>query len=229
MNNEAPISFNPYADDSIVGFIKTMAQQAVNMSQFCIPAIITKVINREQVVVKPAVNQYNAKWESVEWGEVKLPVHAYGMGNVFISIVPKVGDTGWVVAGDLDSSLFIKDKTHAQNQNTLDRHKYQFGFFLPDMISGYGDGISDEDAFVITNTNSDVRISINTNGQITIDAKSDLKINAETVNITGSSKVEINGTDWQNHTHGVGTLTTTATVGSSTIVGVLSGSTGGVE
>lgn len=208
-NNEAPISFNPYSNKSLDTFVRSLVKNEIKNIQFCIPAIITRVISRQEVMVKPAVNQYNAKWESVEWGEIKVPMHALGVNGVFMSFYPEVGTTGWLIAGDLDPSLFIKNKTSPQNQNTLDRHKYQFGFFLPDLISGYSENIPSEldDCFVIYSGASDsggVRISINKNGDIDINAKTDLKITAENVSINGSDKVVIDGVSWKEHKHTLG-------------------------
>ena len=227
--NEAPIAFNPFADNSLEGFIRELVKREVKMSQFCIPGRVVQVIDREWVMVKPAINQYNAKWESVEWGEIKLPVHAYGSNGMFMSFHPAIGSTGWIIAGDLDPTLFFRKKDNPQNQNTLDRHKYQFGFFLPDFISSYAKSVPEEydNYFVISGsgtTGDNVIVAINKYGEVTINAKTDLKISGEniTINSKDNTNVIIDGVNFKEHTHKVGSLqvpTTSAEGTPSTITG----------
>lgn len=221
-----PIIYNPFADDP-VSFIYGAIAKGIYEIQTCIPAIVKKVIDRNTVIATPAVQQLNANQESVAWADIELPVHTPCGSNLIISAPLTVGDTGWIIAGDLDPSLFLKKPSEPAQQNIYSRHEYQFGFFVPCKFGKYEVEIEDGVLYLGTN-NGDTKITVK-DGEIIINSKSDLKINAETVNITGSNKVEINGTDWESHTHGVGTLTTTATVGASTTLGVLSGSTGGVD
>lgn len=231
--NDAPIAFDPFADNSLESFIRELVKREVKTAQFCIPAIVTQVISRELVMVRPAINQYNAKWETVEWGEIKLPVHAYGSNGVFMSFKPAVDSTGWIIAGDLDPALFLQKKG-VQNQNTLDRHKYQFGFFVPDFITNYAWQVPEEyeTDFVIyaanttsgTDNTRGVRLSINRNGEIEINAKTELKISGKniTINSDDNTKVIIDGVNFKEHTHKVGSLkvpTTSAEGSPSTITG----------
>lgn len=224
-NNNAPIVENPFEQSSnniIVGIVR----QELKKLHTCIPAIVKKVISRGEVIVSPAVQQIDVNWKSVEWADIKLPVHTPSGNAILCSAPLTVGDTGWIIAGDLDPTLFFNDMERPARQNTMDRHNYQFGFFLPDKIKGF-EISGDDDGWYIGTADGKTKIVLK-DGEVSIVSKSTLKITAENVTINGSSKVEINGTDWKSHQHGVGTLkvpSTSAQGSPSTI----SGSTGGVE
>ena len=225
-NNNAPIVENPFEQSSnniIVGIVR----QELKKLHTCIPAIVKKVISRGEVIVSPAVQQIDVNWKSVEWADIKLPVHSPSGNAILCSSPLTVGDTGWIIAGDLDPTLFFNDMERPARQNTMDRHNYQFGFFLPDKIKGFEISGDDDGGWYIGTADGKTKIVLK-DGEVSIVSKSTLKITAENVSINGSSKVEINGTDWKSHQHGVGTLSvpTTSAQGSPSTI---SGSTGGVE
>lgn len=201
--NEAlkPLNFDPFAK-GIVPFVEAMIKKALQQFQTCIPAIVQKVIDRNTVVATPAVQQVDSQWVNVPWAAITLPVHTPCGGGVSLTCPVAVGDTGWIIAGDLDPSLFFKDTTQPARQNTLDRHEYQFGFFMPSNINGVQISDDDAGALVITTADGGTKIAIK-DGKINITSSAELNINAETVNITGSTQVVINGTDWASHTHTV--------------------------
>lgn len=199
--NNAPIIFNPF-DDSFTELILGLIKKEIKNMHTCIPAIVKKVVSRGEVIVSPAVQQVDINWKSVEWADIKLPVHTPS-GNAILSSAPlTVGDTGWIIAGDLDPTLFFNDMTKPNRQNTFDRHNYQYGFFLPDKIKGFNIDSGDDGGWYIGTADGKTKIVLK-DGEINIISSSNLKINAENVNITGSSKVEINGVDWESHTHNV--------------------------
>lgn len=229
MNNDAPLNFDPFIN-SLQGYIVALVNKQLHNLQTCIPAIVSKVIDRNTVVVTPAVQQINSKWETVEWADIKLPVHNPFGAGIVVSMPVAVGDTGWIIAGDLDPSLFINtiaDGAKPARQNILNRHAYQFGFFIPDKISGANISAADDGALVVQTSDGDTKISIK-DGTITISSKSALNINAETITITGGQNVTINNTDWATHTHSVGSLSVPVTSAEGS-PSTITGSTGGVE
>ena len=231
-NNDAPLNFNPFTN-TLQGFIVAMVKKYIHELQTCIPAIVSKVVDRSTVIVTPAVQRLNAEWQAVEWADIKLPVHTPCGAGILLSCPLAVGDTGWIVAGDLNPSLFFQNLQPAV-QKTLQRHEYQFGFFMPDKINNYNISSDDEGALVITDTNGGTKISLKT-GSITINSSDALNITAENVTITGDTNVSIStgsggsvtidGTDWKTHNHTVpseipvlvggntGATTATATTG----------------
>lgn len=226
--NNARIVYDPYSDRNLQAYINAAIKKALQKIQTCIPAIVKEVVSRDTVIATPAVQQTDSEWRSVPWASIKLPVQTPTGGNIALSCPLAVGDTGWIIAGDLDPSLYLQDLSKPAQQNTFERHKYQFGFFVPDKIKGFTVGEEDDGALFIGTSDGSTKITLR-DGEISIVSKSELKIKAENVKINADGNVSINDTDWKTHTHGVGTLTTTATVGSATTPGVLSGSTGGVD
>lgn len=200
-NASAPIVVNPFAD-SFVEIVQGLIKSELKKLHTCIPAIVKEVVGRGEVVVSPAVQQVNIDWKPVEWADIKLPVHIPS-GNAILSSVPlAVGDTGWIIAGDLDPTLFFNDMSRPARQNTFDRHNYQYGFFLPDKIKGFEIAPEDDGGWYIGTADGKTKIVLK-DGEVSIVSDSALKITAKTVSIDGSSKVEINGTDWATHKHDV--------------------------
>lgn len=193
MNDDANISYNPYIG-SIDGFIIAAIKKYLSQVQTCIPAIVKEVISRDTVVVTPAVQQIDSKWQSVPWAAIKLPVRTPGGNGIFASWPLRAGDTGYIIAGDLDPSLFLNDKSRPQRQNIMNRHQYQFGFFVPDAINGYNVSSDDNGALVISTSDGKTKLVLGSNS---------LKIKSDSVIIetTDNASVTIDGVNWKNHTH----------------------------
>ena len=218
--DDVNVNFNPYINN-VNGLIIAAIKKYLQGVQTCIPAIVSKVISRDTVIVTPAVQQVNSKWESVAWADIKLPVHSPCGGGVILSIPLSVGDTGWIIAGDLDPSLFLNDMSQPQRQNTFNRHEYAFGYFVPDAIGKYTISSDDDGCWVIKSKDGSSKVVI---GNDTLKIKS----NSVIIETTDGASVTIDGKDWKTHTHGVGTLSvpTTAAEGSPSTI---TGDTGGVN
>lgn len=219
--------FNPFANDPLP-FIEALISRALHNLQTCVPAIVKKVEDRNMVVVIPAVQQMNAEWQSVEWAEMRLPVLTPCGKNIALSVPLTAGDTGWIIAGDLDPSLFFKDVKKSAKQNILNRHEYQFGFFVPCALGDYKI-TADDGAFVIGTLDGETQFSVK-DGEVNVKSKGALKITAKNVIIEtdDSASVVIDGVNFKEHQHKVGTLSVpiTSAQGSPSTI---SGSTGGVE
>lgn len=198
--------FDPYAT-GFETYILEAIRTSLHRLQTCIPAIVKSVPSRDTVIAIPAVEQLDGNWQTIPWAQIKLPVHTPCGSGIIISSPLTVGDTGWIIAGDLDPSLFIqtiKDKAKPARQNILMRHDYQFGFFIPDKITGYEIASEDNGALVIQTKDGKTKISLKEN-TINIVSGAELNINASNVTINGSSQVMINGKDWETHQHQVPT------------------------
>lgn len=228
-NNDAPLVYDPYSTD-ILGLITNVIKQYINQMQTCIPAIIESVdADRRHVIATPAVQRLDSKWNTVPWAGIKLPILALFGGGIMASWPLQAGDTGWIVAGDLDPSLFFQTPSRPQRQKTFDRHSYQYGFFIPDKIGGYTISNEDDGAFVIQTEDGQTKITLKS-GTINITSSDTLNINGQTVNIKGNGNVYINGTDWKTHNHTVPqdiavTVSTTTGTGATTATAT----TGGVN
>lgn len=215
------ISYNPMAEGNIAIYIQEAVKRAIKELQTCIPAIVKKVEGRNKVIVSPAIQKTSPDWESLPWADIVLPVYtpAGNNGNAVLSFPVKAGDVGWIIAGDLDPSLFFQNTTKPARQNTFDRHNYQYGFFMPAKINNLGISSDDDGGIVIKN--GDTKIVIKDN-EISINSSNALKINANSVNITSSgNNITIDGTNFKQHTHSAGLLVAPN--------GSVTGNTGGVN
>lgn len=201
--------------------IETLLNDFAKRFQTCIPAKVVEVISRDTVKVSPTVLQTDSQGNSVEWADITTTVLTPFSGGIIISMPLSVGDTGWLVASDLDTSLFKKNKKPSQ-QISYTRHLYQYGFFVPDAINGYTISDDDSGAIVISTLDGTTKIALS-NGNIDIKSSNTLKINAKSVNITTevTSDVSIDGIDWKTHVHSGGTLSNSA--------GTVTGFTGGAS
>ena len=182
--------FNPFATN-IQSYIDMVVKKHIKELQTCIPAIVKEVKGRDKVIVSPAVQQTNANWETVRWADILLPVYTPAGGSGIFSLPISAGDTGWIIAGDLDPSLFYQDPSKPARQNVFDRHNYQYGFFLPCKMKDFGIDSADNGGIVIKN--GDTKIVIKDN-EIEIKSNNTLKINANSANITASGSITIEST-----------------------------------
>lgn len=199
-NNAANIVFDPYNTD-LRGFILAAVQKYISQMQTCIPAIVKKVESRDTVIVTPAVQQLDANWQAVNWADIRLPVYTPAGGKFLLSAPLTAGDTGYIIAGDLDPALFNENPKNPAPQKRLDRHNYQFGYFVPAKI-GKLNLTAPADAFVISTEDGTTQISLQ-DGSISIKTTSQLRIEGQNVIIQGNGNVNINGKDWATHTHKV--------------------------
>lgn len=182
--------------------IETMLSDFAQRFQTCIPAIVKKVISRDTVEVSPAVLQTDSQGNAVQWANITTTVLTPFSGGIFLSMPLSVGDTGWLVGCDLDTSNFKKEKKPSQ-QNSYTRHLYQYGFFVPDAINGYTVSEDDEGAVVLTTTNGKTKIALKHN-EIDIISDDKLKINAKSITIESkNNNVVIDGINFKEHTHTV--------------------------
>lgn len=220
-------TYDPFAD-TIEQYINRAVNKAIKSLQTCIPAIVKEVKSRDKVIVSPAVQQTSADWTSFNWSDLTVPVYtpAGNSGKAVLSFPVKVGDIGWIIAGDLDPTLFYQDTTKPARQGVFDRHNYKYGFFLPAKITEIDIDSEDEGGVVVKNNNSKIVIKEN---EINIESNNTLQINAKSVSITSEgNNITIDGTNFKNHTHAVGSLSvpTTAPEGSPSTI---TGNTGGVN
>lgn len=214
----API-YRPFVNTESA-LIETMLKDFAQRFQTCIPAVVKSVISRDTVEVSPAVLQSDSGGKPVEWASVETTVLTPFSGGIFLSMPLAVGDTGWLVGADLDTSAFKKGKKPAQ-QNSFTRHLYQYGFFVPDAINGYTVSEDDAGAVVLSTLDGKTKIALK-DKEISIVSDNVLKINAKSIKIDSSNNnVLIDGVNFKTHTHLSGSLV----VGQVPVTGI----TGGVN
>lgn len=211
--------YNQFSTDLpnyIAGALEAFAKQF----QTCIPAIVKSVEGRDTVTVSPAVLQTDANGDAVGWADITTTILTPFSGGIFLSMPVAVGDTGWLVGADLDTDKFKQTKKPEQ-QTIFNRHRYQFGYFIPDAINGYTVSEDDDGAWVLSTLDGTTKITLK-DKEINLVSSKDLKINAENVSITSvNNSVVIDGINFKNHVHSGGTLANSA--------GTVAGLTGGAE
>lgn len=197
----APPIYKPFIQNE-KELIASMLSDFAKRFQTCIPAIVKKVISRDTVEVSPAVLQSDSYGNPIEWANIRTTVLTPFSSGILLSMPLTVGDTGWLVGADLDTSKFKKEKKPSQ-QVSFSRHKYQYGFFVPDAINGYTISEDDSGAVVLTTTDGSTKIALKTD-DITIKSNNTLKINAKSITITSEgNNITIDNINFKNHKHTV--------------------------
>ena len=186
-------SHNP-ADENTLDGLNNVLIDKISMGMQCvIPAIVQsydKTTNR--AVVKPAITGIASQGQKVpKEPYIDIPVLNLSGGGFVISFPIKMGDNGWLIASDRDISIF-KQNLEESAPNTLRKHKFEDGFFIPDKINN------------IPSLNADSLLIQNETGSISIE------LTNTGINITGLTTITGN-------TSVIGTLTvSTGTTGTFT-------------
>lgn len=136
-----------------------MRQFSLNLES-AIPAVVISYDRTNNMVTcRGAVNRIDADGNSYTRTEMEVPCFNPCGSGIGINFPLAEGDTGWVVAADRDTTNFQNTRA-VSDPNSLDLHRYSFGFFIPDIIHGFTINPDDAGALVIETTDAATRISI---------------------------------------------------------------------
>ena len=229
--SKVPAQADPIPDsvvsDPVTAFMMMLRQHSFEM-ECCTPAAVLSFDRASHIAtVLPLCRRRTNTKQSITPMPIRVHVWRYACGGVIIDLPVKVGDTGWLIAGDIDST-YAKEKNASfdpsgnegsQEPQTNDIHRYRFGLFLPDSfcdfedIEQYGDdpviGTYDEDG-VITPIDfggdpdpTKCVTSLNEyTGDIVITAGDNVSIEKETTS-DGKKRIKISSTDTDT-TYGAG-------------------------
>lgn len=145
-----------------------------------IPCIVTKVISRTKVDVRPLIKIVLKDGTSRDRAIIPgLPVFTGGAGDKFISFPVAVGDIGWLEACDRDISLFLQSYGNVEPP-TNRTHSFSDACFVPDIMTNITVAAEDATAMVIQTRDGVVKIAVDDN-EIRI------KNDAVSLIVTGSS------------------------------------------
>ena len=185
-------NYNPSNANSLSGVIAEVLKNFGLSLENSMPAIVVSYDRANNIAeVQPAINSVLTDGNAQQRDTIKLPVHLYGGNGVVISCPLKKGDTGFIIAGDRDISLF-KQSLKVSNPNTYRTHKLSFGFFIPDKVKGVSVSSDDSDSLTIQTLDGNTKISLKS-GQVSIVSSSKVDITASNLTITCPS-VKITGT-----------------------------------
>jgi hypothetical protein len=161
-----------------------------------IPCIVTKVISRTKVDVRPLIKIVARDGTSIDRAIIEgLPVFTAGAGDKFISFPVAVGNIGWLNACDRDISLFLQSYGNVEPP-TNRMHSFSDACFLPDIMTNITVAAEDATAMVIQTRDGTVKIAVD-NDEIRIKNNDaivvmgvdsiDVSTSSVTINITGSA------------------------------------------
>ena len=207
------IGNNPSMDEVIAKFYHKLLIEL----QVMIPAAIVSYDRATHIaIVQPLNNRVDIQGRELQRAQMKVTVMRHYAGKYLIDFPLEVGDTGWVIACDRDSSAI---KQYNPDVNgvmkgvnipiTGELHQYYFGYFIPDR---WGDkyntdsehnaqlskGEIDEKRLVIQSADGSQRISIGQcdikvySTNTTINTTSDCIINADAaVTVNAGAEVSV--------------------------------------
>lgn len=174
-------NYNESNQFSLSGILEEVLKNFSLGLENCMPAVVVSHDRNENTVtVTPAINTIGTDGVASQRANITLPVHIFGGGGIVISTPLTAGDTGWIVAGDRDITLF-RQSLKVSNPNTYRTHKFAFGFFLPDKVKGFTVQSGDSNAFLIQTLDGSTRIALS-DGLVKIKTSGNIK--AECTNLT---------------------------------------------
>ena len=204
--------FAPTLESSIMSIFDSFKARL----EVCIPAIVESA-NRENntVVVNIAPNIIKANGDNIKRASIELPILIASGGGFMINFPIKEGDVGWIIAGDRDTTGYRKDNSKQYDLLSLGTHSYNFGFFIPDVLSNsektFKISEDDKDKLIIQTLNGNTKIKLSHDGIIDIICPTKLKITGDVEvagKISATGDVIGEGVSLAHHIHPCGTGTT---------------------
>lgn len=179
-------SYNESNTSSMSGILEEVLKNYSLNLENCFPAVVVSHDRTNNtVVVTPAINMVATDGTASPRANITLPVHIFGGGGIIISTPLKEGDTGWIIAGDRDITLF-KQSLKVSNPNTYRTHKLSFGFFIPDKVKGFTVQSGDDNAFLIQTLDGSTRIALS-DGLVKVKTGGNIVAECTNLTITASS------------------------------------------
>ena len=161
----------------------------------CIPAIVISYDRPSHIAtVQPAVNLVLANGKTTERPKISMSVMRMSSGGFLLDMPIAAGDTGWIVASDRDSTV-VKQNSKKAPPLSLDMHKYEHGFFVPDKWGTVSVDNDDADSLILVSPDGKNKIRINNSG-ISIISTNAISLNGNvnvSGNITASGNAVISG------------------------------------
>lgn len=209
-------NFNLSDMNSPEGIFNIFGNWLMNMLQHSMPCIVESYDRKTNIaVLTPAINMALTTGEYVQRDKLTASVWCFGGGGYLMNLPLKKGDSGWLIGADKDTSLFKQTKS-ISNPNTKQKHKYTFGYFIPDLVNGFSISPEDNGNLVIQNMGGTEKISLGQNGTKLTSANLTISCPATTItgNVSVGGNVSVAGTmhsaNYDAHTH------TSTTAGSPT-------------
>lgn len=198
-DSEKPLLSNVSGDKQrMLGALLAALRQNEIMSDQLIPAEIVEFDRVNNIAtVQPLI-----QWVDVNDGLhdrtplIGLNVFSLGGGGFHISFPLVKGNLGWIAASDRDISLF-KQSLAMSAPNTGRLHKFEDGWFIPDVFRQYTLNSNNANAMLIESTDGTTAISIS-EGIVKIIAPTSVLVDSPTSTFTGNVIIQQNLTVTKN-------------------------------
>ena len=154
-------SRDPADDGTLLGMVQAILGKFLQGVDDMLPARVIsydRVKNRATVV--PMVKLLTTDNRQLSRAQVaSVPVMQFGAGGVVLNLNIEPGDLGWIKANDRDISLVMQ--AYADNApNTLRKHDFADGVFIPDVMHGIVTVSEDAENAVLQTLEGAVRVAI---------------------------------------------------------------------
>lgn len=147
-------------ENLLVDLVRDILSTVKRSVEVSIPCIVTKVISRTKVDVRPLIKIVAQDGTSYDRDIVEgLPVFTAGAGDRFVSFPVVAGDLGWIDASDRDISLFLQSYENVEPP-TSRMHSFSDARFIPDIMTNITVAEEDATAIVIQNRSGTVKIAL---------------------------------------------------------------------
>lgn len=184
---------------TFIGAVENICANWFADKQFCCLGKI-EVYDREKhiAIVQPMVKRVGAQGHTVDPPKVVCTVRRLSACGYLIDIPINVGDTGWVIAADVDTEEAKKSKEVELPPSML-KNQFRYGFFIPDAFGErpLNDDDKENNRLVISTDDGRQRISM---GQSDIRiVGSRLIVDMESIELTAQQFIALNAPSIRNN------------------------------
>lgn len=173
--------------------VKVIIDATKRSLEVSIPCVVTRVIGRTKVDVKPLIKIVAQNGASMDRAIIEgLPVFTAGAGGKFMSFPVTVGDIGWLDACDRDISLFLQSYDDVEPPSNR-MHTFSDARFVPDIMTNITIAEEDTSSIVIQTRDGSVKIALD-DGEIRINNNDvSLVVTGSAVNGIAPDGFDLNG------------------------------------
>lgn len=148
------------SDKQLNDVVRQLSKAIVRKVEVRVPCIVTTVVSRSKVHVKPLIKLVAQDGKSYSRDVIEgVPIFTGGAGDMLISFPVKVGNMGWLEASDRDLSLFLQ--SYSESEPPTNRmHSFSDSVFVPDIMTNFTVAGEDSNSVVIQNRGGSVKITL---------------------------------------------------------------------
>lgn len=179
-------SRNPANSGSMAGMLREVMAKFLQGVDDMLPAIVLAYDRDENIAeVRPLIQVLKTDNTFVDRAAIaSVPVINVGGGNAVLTFNILPGDLGWIKANDRDISLFMDSLADA-TPNTLRKHSFSDGLFIPDQFKKWTLNPEDAANAVFQTLDGTQRIALH-DEKIKLTSSALVEIETDQVQITGN-------------------------------------------